>query len=340
MNNEPSSPVCYADESEYTLMQPQPLRLLILGAGAIGGYMGVHLAKAGADVTFLVREQRLTELRDHGLNIHSPLGDIRLQPQLVSRADTTTDYDIILLTCKAYDLDSAIKTITPAVGKTTRVLPLLNGLAHLPVLDEHFGREKIMAGFAHLAVERRDNGNIHHLNDFHRLTYGSRHDSQETYAARLESLLRDTALETERHTCIEQALWDKFIFLTTLAGATCLFRGNIGEILRTDMGEQFILDLLDECIAVASASGFQPDDSKLADYRDLLTDRSAAYTASMLRDLQAGQRTEAEHILGDMFRRAERLGVNCDRLGTAYAYLQVYENNLYQSGVIPAEKPE
>ncbi|MDZ7735174.1 MAG: 2-dehydropantoate 2-reductase N-terminal domain-containing protein [Gammaproteobacteria bacterium] len=146
-------------------------------------------------------------------------GDVELQPRLVTRAELTDDYDIILLTCKAYDLASAIETIAPAVGKATRVLPLLNGLAHLPVLDERFGRERIHGRLSRIwQWERRDNGHIHHLNDFHRLVYGSRHASQDGYAAQLTAILNDTALDCERAADIEQALWNKFIFLTTLCG--------------------------------------------------------------------------------------------------------------------------
>lgn len=324
--NEPSSPVCYAGSDDEHTPLTQPLRLLVLGTGAIGGYIGGRLLETGANLTFLVRDERLPALSETTLQVFSPLGDMQFQPQLITRNDLVADYDVILLTCKAYDLDSAVETIAPAVADNTSVLPLLNGLAHLTVLDQRFGRDRIMGGLAHLAVERRDHNSIHHLNSFHRLVFGERHPAQKDHAARLQVLFDHSALESERSDNIEQAQWEKFIFLTTLAGATCLFRGSIGEILQTISGEAFILGLLDECIAVAAAAGFPPQEETLADYRNLLTDRTAAYTASMLRDIQAGQRTEADHILGDMLGRAQDRGLAHDHLALAYSHLQVYEN--------------
>lgn len=325
--NEPGSPVCYAGEDEYSMPEVLTLRLLILGTGAIGGYIGGRMLESGADVTFLVREQRRISLAETGLHVYSPLGDMHLQPPLTSRADASDDYDIVLLACKAYDLESAIETITPAIHDETRVLPLLNGVAHLPVLDERFGRGRVMGGLAHMAVERRDDNSIHHLNNFHRIMFGERHPAQKDHAARLQALLNQSALESGRSPDIEQALWEKFIFLTTLAGATCLFRGSIGEILHTVRGEDFILGLLEECIAVATAAGHSPAADSLADYRALLTDKAASYTASMLRDIHAAQHTEAKHILGDMFNRAQQYGLDNEYLGLAWSHLQVYEQH-------------
>lgn len=323
--NEPSSPVCYATETNFS--PPRPLRLLILGAGAVGGYIGGRLLEAGADVTFLVRKQRLDRLRNRGLSIRSPLGNTCQRPRLATSADRSVEYDIVLLTCKAYDLDSAMENVAATINHRTRILPLLNGLAHFPSLDNRFGRERVMGGLAHLAVEQRDDG-IHHLNDFHRIVFGMRHAGQKDHARRLHDLFIKTNLDTEYTESIEQALWNKFIFLTTLAGATCLFRASVGAILKSISGERFILNLLQECIAVASASGYVPAPETLADYRTLLTDRNADYTASMLRDMENGTRTEANHILGDMLRRAANHRIETEALKLAYSHLQVYEQRL------------
>lgn len=322
--NEPSSPVCYADETDFKTT-PESLHILVLGMGAIGGYVGGRLAEAGGDVTFLVREQRLQSKARKWLIAQSPLGDLCLQPRLVGAGDPGGGYDLVILACKAYDLDSAMDAIAPVVEEATMILPLLNGLAHLDALDARFGHRQIMAGFAHMALEQRDDGAIRHLNDFHRVVYGTRHAAQKDHARHLESLSDRANLETAWAEPIAQPLWDKFVFLATLAGATCLFRATLGEILHTHSGERFILDLLQECTAVAAASGQPATAETLAGYRELLTDRTAAYTASMLRDMQRGAATEAEHILGDMLRRANELGVEAGALALAYSNLQAYE---------------
>ncbi|WP_259054835.1 ketopantoate reductase family protein [Methylohalomonas lacus] len=330
--NEPSSPVCYAAETDWQTT-PENLRILVLGMGAIGGYVGGRLAEAGADVTFLVRERRLHAAAKQWLIARSPLGDLCLQPRRVGAGDPGSGYDLVILACKAYDLDSAIDAIAPVVDDDTTILPLLNGLVHLDALDARFSRRQVMAGFAHMALEQRSDGVIHHLNDFHRVVYGTRHASQKAHARRLAALGDKANLDSRWAEPIEQPLWDKFVFLATLAGATCLFRATLGEILHTRSGERFILDLLQECTAVASASGQPPTAETLADYRELLTDHTAAYTASMLRHMQRDAPTEAEHILGDMLRRADAQGIEASALALAYSNLQAYEHRLQGKAV-------
>ena len=307
------------------------MRLLMLGIGAIGGYIGARLLEGGVDVDFLVRPQRYRAARS-GLVVQSPLGDIHQHPRLVETGEVQPDYDVIILTCKAFDLASACDAIRPAISEKTRVLPLLNGLAHFERLDEYFGRQRVMAGFAHMATERRSDGVIYHLNNFHRIVYGIRHSDQQELAGRLEQCFKKTQLDTIFADPILQPLWDKFVFLTTLAGTTCLFRASIGEILQTHSGASFIQQLLQECIDTAAAEGQAPDAETLADYRALLNDRHASYTASMLRDMYNGAPTEADHILGDMLRRATRHGLGANALALAYSNLQAYEHRRKAAG--------
>lgn len=307
------------------------MKLLILGAGAVGGYFGARLIEAGADVTFLLRNSRLETVRNHGLQVSSKLGDIHVMPAVVDSHSMTTDFDLIILTCKSYSLARAIKDIKPAVGADTLILPFLNGVNHLTVLDQAFGTAKVLGGIAHLAVKLEADGEISHLNDFHRFIYGARHSDQEMTVQSLQSIMSKTVLEEEPSANIEQAMWEKFVFLATLAGATCLFRGSIGEILETYNGKKFILGLLQECMETATASGFTLSEKSITEYVDVLTETGSGYTASMLRDIESATATEADHILGDMVKRGEAIGVANDLAGYAWSHLQVYEmhrNNL------------
>src|SRR6476646_3269749 len=123
------------------------MRILVVGAGAIGGYFGGRLLEAGRDVTFLVRPRRAGELAAAGLVIKSPNGDMTLKNPPTVQADTLNDkFDVVLLSCKAFDLDDAIKSFAPAVGPRTAILPLLNGMLHLDVLDAKFGRDRVLGG--------------------------------------------------------------------------------------------------------------------------------------------------------------------------------------------------
>ncbi len=128
------------------------MRILILGAGGIGGYFGVRLHEAGGEVSFLVRPVRAELLQSRGLRLSSPLGDAQITPCVLTTIRPQDKYDVILLACKAYDFASAMEAIAPAIGASSIVVPLLNGLAHLEALDRRFGNDKVQGGLAHLAV--------------------------------------------------------------------------------------------------------------------------------------------------------------------------------------------
>ncbi len=301
------------------------MRILILGAGAVGGYLGARLIESGADVTFLLRGERLNFIRDNGLNIYSELGNIKLKPKFITSDKLTHNFDLLILACKAYSLINAVNDIKPVVNKDTRILPLLNGVSHLQYLDDFFGREAIMGGLVHLAVELDTKGQINHLNYFHRFVFGCRHPEQNTCGRLLENIISNTKLEFSHSTHIQHDMWEKFVFLTTLAGATCLFRGNIGEIMRTESGYDYITGVFQECVDIATAYGHRPNDETMHDYIELLTNVNSDYTSSMLRDIHGGVATEANHILGEMLKRGIEKKLSVTLLGYAYSHLQVYE---------------
>lgn len=302
------------------------MRILILGAGAIGGYLGARLAQAGANVTHLVRPQHVESLRAHGLQVESPLGNVQITPQLVTLGQQLPSCDLVMLACKAYALDKACVAVESVVKKEACILPLLNGVVHLRRLDTMFDRSRVMGGVAHMAVTKTPGGAvIRHLNDFHRLFYGVRHQNQEKSCIALEALLSRTIMEHRRVPDIEQAMWEKFVFLATLAGATCALRGSIGEILATDTGRGVITGLLQECVELATLCGHPPAQESLQEYQATLLDPASDYTASMLRDIENGAPVEADHILGYLIERARTFGLLTPHIDFAHAHLQVYQ---------------
>src|SRR6202051_162110 len=151
------------------------MRVLVVGAGAIGGYFCGRLLQAGRDVTFLVRPKRASELAGAGLVIKSPNGDVTLKNPPAVQADKLADkFDVVLLSCKAFDLDDAIKSFAPAVGPQTVILPLLNGMVHLDVLDQKFGRERVLGGLCAIAVTLNDRREVVQLQPMQSLTFGER----------------------------------------------------------------------------------------------------------------------------------------------------------------------
>lgn len=308
------------------------MRILILGAGAIGGYLGGRLLETGADVTFLVRPARAELLARNGLNIVSPAGDTRIAPSAVRTvtADTVgADYDLVLLSCKAFDLASSIEAIRPALaGSRASIIPLLNGMRHLDDLDATFGKQRVLGGTAHISVTLGNDGTVHHLNKLHRYTYGPRTPEQAELAQRASPILTRANADVRLSQAIMTDMWEKWVLLATLAGMTCLMRASIGDIVATHDGRRLILAIIDECALIAAASGNPAREQVLAVTRGLLTEPGSPLKASMLRDIEQGNRVEAEHIVGDLVARASTLGVPAPLLETAYCHLQAYELGL------------
>ena len=304
------------------------MRLMILGAGGTGGYFGGRLAQAGVDATFLVRPARAALLRERGLRIRSPLGDADIAVQAVTGDELVhaAPFDLVLLSCKAYDLDSAMDAIAPAVAAGARVLPLLNGLRHYEALDARFGFANVPGGLCFISATLGADGEILHLGKPASMTFGEREG--QTPDARLQALAAACTQAGIDHTHtpdIAQAQWAKYSFLTALAAGTCLMRAPIGTLVAGEGGVEFMTALHGECLAVAAASGQSIPDAAQASALDTLTTAGSPMKASMLRDLEAGQRVEAAHIVGDMVHRAAAHGIATPHLQAAWVHLQAYE---------------
>lgn len=306
------------------------MRILILGAGGTGGYFGGRLAQAGVDVTFLVRPARAAQLQRDGLVIRSPLGDAAFPVAHVT-ADAlpalaaVRPFDLAMLSCKAYDLDSSIDAIAPAVGPGTTVLPILNGLRHYAALDARFGRDAVLGGLCFISATKADDGAIVHLDKPARLTFGERDGAASARVAALAAACKTAGIDHVASDNIAAEQWIKYTFLATLAAGTCLMRADVGHIVATDHGIALMRALYDECLAAAAHAG-QPIPAKAQDIAlSALTRAGSPIKASMLRDLEAGQRVEAAHIVGDMLERAQAAGQAAPLLRAAYCHLQAYE---------------
>jgi 2-dehydropantoate 2-reductase len=302
------------------------MRILVVGAGAIGGYFGGRLLQAGRDVTFLVRPKRAAELAADGLVIKSPVGDVTLKdPPAVQAADLKAPFDLVLLSCKAFDLDDAMASFARAVGPGTAVLPLLNGLRHLDVLDGRFGRERILGGQCVVAATLDQHRQVVQLNPMHSITFGERDSQVPDRVHAIAAALQGAMFDVHASDNILQDMWEKWVFLATLAGATSLMRAATGDILAAPGGAEFMLGTLDECIAVAAAAGYQPRDAFLQRTKGMLLAEGSKLTASMFRDIKAGAPIEADQIIGDLIARGEAAKTPVPRLRVIYTHLKAYE---------------
>ena len=306
------------------------MRILVLGAGGTGGYFGGRLAQSGADVSFLVRPARAQQLRTHGLRLHSPLGDARLAVRTItadalSGAVASGPFDLVLLACKAYDLDSAIAAVAPAMGEATTLLPILNGLLHYPALDARFGRARVLGGLCFISAALDADGSILHLGRPASITFGERDGGTSARVDAFAALCARAGVDHRASGDIAREQWIKFSFLAALAAGTCLMRASVGDIVATGGGAAFMAALHDECLAVAAAEGHPVPEKARAIARTSLVDAGSDVKASMLRDLEAGARVEAAQIVGDMLRRAQAARIDAPHLQAAWVHLQAYE---------------
>ncbi|MBM2765030.1 2-dehydropantoate 2-reductase [Burkholderia anthina] len=302
------------------------MRVLTVGAGAIGGYFGGRLLQAGHDVTFLVRPGRAKELTSGGLRIHSPHGDVFFSsPPIVLANDLTEKFDVILLSCKSYDLIDAIQSFTPAVGPQTLIIPLLNGMKHLEMLDEKFGRERVLGGLCTIHTTLNEEREVVQLQPIQSLTFGDRGNNQPELLRSVDRLIGSGNFNGSISETIEQDMWEKWIFITPLAAATCLMRASTDLILSAPGGRDFIATLIEECKSIATAYGHEPRDQFVEQRLSLLTADGSPLTSSMFRDIQAGFRVEADNLIGDLVTRAAAKAIPVPLLRVAYTHLKAYE---------------
>lgn len=302
------------------------MHILFLGAGAVGGYFGGRLAEAkAADVSFLVRDRRKEQLDRDGLRLESPLGNFTLKVRAVTRAADAPPADFVVLTSKAYDIDSAIEAIRPAVGKSTAVLPLLNGIAHLDRLNATFDRQNVLGGTAAIHITMLPDGLIKHTNDWCFITFGEQDGRMSERIAALKTACdASPSIKAAAVPDVLQKMWEKLVMLATLAGMTTLMRANVGEIVRAG-GAEIAATMLERNAEIARRSGHSVPETLMANYRKMFADAHGGFTASMLRDLEKGGPVEADHIVGFMRDKARELGVDDNLHTIAYVHLKAYE---------------
>jgi 2-dehydropantoate 2-reductase len=237
-------------------------------------------------------------------------------------------YDLVLLTAKHYDLNAAIDAIRPGVGPNTAVLPLLNGLVHLDRLDTAFGPGHVLGGVAYVGAGLLPDGSIRHWNRLSGIAFGERGGGIGERARSIEALYAGTPVSAPANDNILQEMWEKFVMISAMAGMNCLMRGNVGEIVATNEGAALMKEALAECRAVAEAAGYPPRREARERVEAMVTEPGSVNSASMRQDLDAGRRTEADAILGDMLRRAKGFGLATPLMRAAYTHLQVHENRL------------
>ena len=307
------------------------MRYLILGAGALGGFFGGMLIKGGADVTFLVRPKRATQLQRDGLVVKLQDGsELRTRAVTVQQGNLNGTYDVILLTCKAYDLDGAMDAIAPAMDEQSVILPVLNGVRHVDVLTARFGAESVLGGLttinAALLPDAQQSQLRINLN-----AIGELDGRTSTRCAVIKTALEAGGIPVQISDAIVAMMWAKFFGFVISATIASLTRSRAGAIAGSASGPSFVSAVIDECTRVATAVGYPPAPPPAPDtasiMRGMFSQRGSTYGPSILIDMEDGRPTEGEHTIGDLAERAVKIGIRAPILMAARCNLQTYEIN-------------
>ncbi len=306
------------------------MKVLILGVGGLGGFFGAHLQKTNCDVTFLVRDKTKKLVSENGIKILSDFGNFKINPVLITKKDLKINYDVVIISCKAYDLDEAIADLKGS-QKNALIIPLLNGQAHINKLEKAFKKENVFGGVAHVSSNTTSPGTIKHIGKIKRLSFGSRHSKNKHLAEEFYNICRKADFQVILSEDIDQDTWEKWVFIATIAGATTLFQSSINIVNKKPEGKRFIQSLWEECINISKANGFELRNDSKNLHEDLLFKSDFPFKASMLIDMEKKLKTEHEHIFSEFIKLGKKKKLNTSYLEICNLNMTLYEESLDQN---------
>jgi 2-dehydropantoate 2-reductase len=304
------------------------MKVLVVGAGAIGGYFGGRLLENGVDVTFLVREGRRKQLEENGLVIESVNGNASFKPKTIAAGENADHFDVVILSTKAYHLDGAIQDIRPYVTEGTVVMPLLNGISHIQTLMDVFGEENVIGGLCSIESTLDKEGNVLQTSPLNSLVFGELSGARTERILKIEEMFNGTKVNYKLSENVNQDLWHKYLFITTMSGITTLMRSSIGPIREDESGHKTLKCLMKEIISVMNLV-HAPIAENIEEIQ-LKQIGGLGYTmkTSMQRDMEKQLPVEADHLQGYLLGIARKEGLSVPVLETAYANLKIYEGQI------------
>jgi len=304
------------------------MKILVQGAGALGGYFGGRMLEAGYDVSYFVRERRAEQLKDEGLKISSPLGDFEKKDiNLFTKMEALDHVDLLILAVKGYHLDQVIPQVEAIVKRTGAfVLPLLNGVEHLKKLQKAVGKEKVLGGFASIIATLNARGHIIHSNPFSTAEFGALHPDQISICEELEKMNEGVNAKLIRRENILKRMWNKYIFITAFSGITSAMQLPAGYITSSEATLSTARNIINEMCMLAEKEGIQLDEDEAERIETRMKKLAKDATSSMHQDMRKGLPLEVEHLHGGALRIASDHHVKIPVIGTIYGILKPYEN--------------
>lgn len=306
------------------------MKVGILGSGAVGGYFGAKLARAGHDVTFIARGAHLEAIRARGLEIRSPaLGDFTVKARAEQDTAVAGPQDLVVFAVKNYDNATAVPMLSPMVGPATSVLTLQNGVDSVDDISRTIGPAAVLGGTTYVATALASPGVIVQTGTHRRIVFGEVFDPGIEVSPRVRAIheaFLGADILSEAVPDARVPLWEKFIYLVPFAGFTGTARRPIGEIWTYPHVREMFYAAAREVEAVARAEGITMTDTMWDRLRTYMDNLPGATRSSLLIDLEAGKRIEVAALQGAVVRRGARAGVPTPIVATLYAALEPWEH--------------
>ncbi|MGG0846182.1 ketopantoate reductase family protein [Peribacillus simplex] len=303
------------------------LNIVIIGAGALGSYFGGRLQQAGQHVQYLVRKNRAKQLKENGISITSPHGNYQFNDlHITENVNDIEKVDLVILAVKGQHLQGTLTDLKVLVEKGAKVLPLLNGLEHISILQDELGDEAVMGGSAFIIATLDEKGHVIHSNDNHDLIYGPLHPSQKKICDDFEQAVGSAIMEVSRTEKILIRMWIKYMFITAFSGVTTATNLPIGTIRRFQETNGLLEKVLVEMKELANAYDVRITVQNIAQALENMAGLPDESTSSMHQDRRKGQILEVEHLQGGALRLADKVGLELPVIGTLYALIKPFEN--------------
>ena len=303
------------------------MKIAVMGAGAIGGYFGGRLAKAGFDVSFIARGAHLDVIRKNGLKVLTPLGDFTIHPATVTDDPAEVGpVDVILFMVKNYDTLRAAEQIRPLVGPDTAIIPFQNGVEARAMLSNVLGARHVLGGVAFIPASIQEPGVIKHNAELAKLVFGEFDKQITPRALSFLDALEKAGVTGEIPADISMVLWSKLMFLTSMSAINCITRQPVGLVQSDGETIALYMDAMREVAAVAVAHGVSLGEEAIADNMALAKSFPPNNKTSMFQDLEAGRRLEIDYLSGAVVRLGREKGIETPIHRTAWVAIKPWIN--------------
>jgi 2-dehydropantoate 2-reductase len=302
-----------------------PMRFTMVGSGAVGGYYGAKLARAGHDVTFIARGTHLDAIRRDGLSVKSSLGDFIVRARAESDPAEAPAADVVILAVKAYSNDTALGLVERGVRGNAVALTLQNGVDSVNELAAVVDRRQVLGGSTYIAAAVASPGVIEQTGTHRRIVFGEVFGDTQSVSARVRAIhdaFASADIESEPVADAHVPIWEKFCYLVPFAAFTGAARLPIGPLWADPAIRQRFVDAVDEVESVARAEGIDVPPGMAARVAGYIDNIPGPTRSSLLIDLQQGKPIEVEALLGAVCRRAAGHNVHVPIVSALYAVLK------------------